>query len=196
MLQTSLQKEVPSKASLVSKTRFLVQSVSEANTKDSTVAAVEELCQHLKSHPRTRSLAVKVRTLVLRSFTKDEHVLGLVREALTLLGHVPVPQSPGVRILAIDGGGLRGVVAIEVLRRFEELTGRPVRELFDFVCGVSTGAIIALLTGALAASPDDCEKLYKNIGSEIFNQSYFWGTSKLVLNHAYYDTNNWAKILR
>ncbi len=50
-----------------------------------------------------------------------------------------------VRILAIDGGALLGLAELEVLRAIEETSGRPIHELFDFVAGSSTGAIIGAL---------------------------------------------------
>lgn len=53
---------------------------------------------------------------------------------------------PGrVRILAIEGGALYGLADLEVLRTLEEKSGKPIHELFDFVAGSSTGAIISTL---------------------------------------------------
>lgn len=53
---------------------------------------------------------------------------------------------PGrVRILAIEGGALFGLSDLEVLKALEEKSGKPVHELFDFVAGSSTGAIISTL---------------------------------------------------
>lgn len=48
------------------------------------------------------------------------------------------------RILSIDGGGVRGLVAALVLAELEARAGRPVAQLFDLVAGTSAGAILAL----------------------------------------------------
>lgn len=49
-----------------------------------------------------------------------------------------------LRILAIDGGGVRGVIPATWLAALEETTGRRTAELFDLVVGTSTGGLIAL----------------------------------------------------
>ena len=49
-----------------------------------------------------------------------------------------------VRILSIDGGGIRGIIPAVVLSRLERQTGQRVADLFDLVAGTSTGGILAL----------------------------------------------------
>ncbi|XP_068607597.1 85/88 kDa calcium-independent phospholipase A2 [Brachionichthys hirsutus] len=48
------------------------------------------------------------------------------------------------RLLCLDGGGIKGLVLIQILIALEREAGRPTRELFDWVAGTSTGGILAL----------------------------------------------------
>ncbi len=49
-----------------------------------------------------------------------------------------------VRVLAIDGGGIRGIIPASVLVELERVSGRPIAEMFDIIAGTSTGGILAL----------------------------------------------------
>lgn len=63
------------------------------------------------------------------------------------------PATAGVRVLSIDGGGIRAVVPIQFLRALERAIGldMPVQEHFDFAYGTSSGerAQLFLLIGRL-----------------------------------------------
>ena len=48
-----------------------------------------------------------------------------------------------MKVLTIDGGGIRGLIPALVLAEIERRCDRPAGELFDLVAGTSTGAIIA-----------------------------------------------------
>ena len=52
-------------------------------------------------------------------------------------------QDNAFNILALDGGGTRGVYSAQVLSCIEQETGAPAREHFDLIAGTSTGSIIA-----------------------------------------------------
>jgi uncharacterized protein len=88
-----------------------------------------------------------------------------------------VPDA--VRILAIDGGGIRGIIPATVLADLETRTGRAVAQLFDLIAGTSTGGLLA----AGLTVPDDERRpkyraselveLYVREGPNIFHRSVF-----------------------
>jgi patatin-like phospholipase/acyl hydrolase len=82
---------------------------------------------------------------------------------------LPWPEDRHFRILAVDGGGIRGIFPAAVLARLEHrcLDGASIAGYFDLIAGTSTGGIIALgLAAGLTAA--DLLKLYAERGSEIF----------------------------
>lgn len=87
--------------------------------------------------------------------------------------------SPGPKkILALDGGGIRGMLSVEVLARIEALLrerlGRGedfvLADYFDFVAGTSTGAIIAACI-ALGMKVADIRTFYVDSGAEMFDKA-------------------------
>ncbi|QHS63526.1 CBASS cGAMP-activated phospholipase [Chitinophaga agri] len=74
------------------------------------------------------------------------------------------------KILAIDGGGIKGLYSASILARIEQKTGKKIGDHFDMICGTSTGGLIALAlsTGKPAQEIAD---MYFNRGREIFTVS-------------------------
>jgi patatin-like phospholipase/acyl hydrolase len=74
-----------------------------------------------------------------------------------------------MRILAIDGGGIRGIYAAYILNRIAEEFGITFCKCFDLVVGTSTGAIIAAALATNHPIPDVL-KLYEKNGRRIFKK--------------------------
>ncbi|XP_061495092.1 85/88 kDa calcium-independent phospholipase A2 isoform X2 [Rhineura floridana] len=74
------------------------------------------------------------------------------------------------RLLSLDGGGVRGLVLIQFLIAIEKAAGRPIRELFDWVTGTSTGGILAV--SVVQGKPMDYMRcLYFRMKDEVFRGS-------------------------
>ena len=77
-----------------------------------------------------------------------------------------------MRVLSIDGGGIRGIIPALVLAEVEARTGRRTAELFDLVAGTSTGGILACaLTRPHPQSAAELVELYRVEGPRIFESS-------------------------
>lgn len=79
-------------------------------------------------------------------------------------------------ILAIDGGGIRGLIPAKVLAELERELKRqnpdkPLYEYFDLICGSSTGAILAIAI-ALGIPANDLVRFYKDHAQDIFPRWY------------------------
>jgi hypothetical protein len=83
------------------------------------------------------------------------------------------PDRPH-RMLALDGGGIRGLIALGILERIEKLvaekTGKTICEYFDYIAGTSTGAIIAAALSRGLTTKEVVE-FYASSGKEMFEPS-------------------------
>jgi len=81
----------------------------------------------------------------------------------------PWPEAQEFRILAIDGGGIKGIFPASFLAGLEKrfLGGSSIARYFDLIAGTSTGGIISLGLGA-GLTAAELRDLYISRGSEIF----------------------------
>ena len=98
------------------------------------------------------------------------------------------------RILSFDGGGIRGLVTLALLKRLESQIPNLIKGA-DLLAGTSTGGIIALGLAA-GKSVDEMIALYRDNGSKIFDDSWWDDLRDLGgLAGADYDQKNLDKIL-
>jgi len=127
---------------------------------------------------------------------QDETLRNKARQTLALIGFADCPMSPGVRLLSIDGGGTRGLVSLEILRHIERVTKKRIHELFDLICGVSSGAIITMAIGSGKFTLDQCESFYRDMSENIFKTDFWSSTPRLLMSHAYYDAAIFERTLK
>jgi patatin-like phospholipase len=99
-----------------------------------------------------------------------------------LNGQAGSPTAKPRRLLALDGGGIRGVMSLEILRRIEQdlatATGKGASfrlgDFFDYIGGTSTGAIIAAGL-AMGKSVQELVDFYVEAGPLMFEKTWLLG---------------------
>ncbi len=93
-----------------------------------------------------------------------------------------------IKILALDGGGIRGIIPACILQYIEMRVNKPIARCFDLIAGTSTGGILALgLTkpsetdpSAPAYSANSMLHFYLNNGPAIFHTEPLHDITNLV----------------
>lgn len=95
----------------------------------------------------------------------------------------------GARLLALDGGGVRGIVALEVLNEIMgrvkirgnlKQTPRP-SDYFELAAGTSTGGIIGIMLFRLRMTTEDAIKQYDKISANVFSPKvYGWNIGRVL----------------
>ena len=105
------------------------------------------------------------------------------------------------KILSLDGGGIRGIITIEILAKIEqELRDNAnnqklkLSEYFDFVAGTSTGALIGACI-ALGMTVDKIRDFYLNSGEKMFDRRFWIPQMGKVIGYEYSD-KKLAKIIK
>jgi patatin-like phospholipase/acyl hydrolase len=95
--------------------------------------------------------------------------------------------------LAIDGGGIKGVIVTRALSILEKAIGAPLDSFVNLCAGTSTGAIISAGV-ACGLTADHLYKLYVDLGKTIFKSS--WRTALFPLSRYRYPIEPLAEALR
>ena len=80
-----------------------------------------------------------------------------------------------IRPLALDGGGVRGLSSLLILRSLMETVDpesppKPC-DYFDMIGGTSTGGLIAVMLGRLRMTVDECTAAYTSLSDRVFEKT-------------------------
>lgn len=122
-----------------------------------------------------------------QAFSIKEDVGSLAEEVCDHLERLPLVRGRGsdgisFRILALDGGGLKGAFTASVIATWEKQTGLRVVDHFDLVAGTSTGGILAIGLG-LGLSGQKMLDFYRSRGPSIFPITRLRGRIRHILRH-------------
>lgn len=104
-----------------------------------------------------------------------------------------------IKVLSIDGGGIRGVIPSMVLAEIENKTGKRTAEMFDLMAGTSAGGIITLglnvrgQNGKPKFSAEQISEIFRNDGPKIFEKKFL---KKYGLIDERYDHRPLVDVLR
>ncbi|GIC93461.1 uncharacterized protein Aud_009949 [Aspergillus udagawae] len=89
-------------------------------------------------------------------------------------------DSTGLCLLALDGGGVRGLSSLYILksimdrlnheRKKNSLPSVKPCEVFDLIGGTSTGGLIAIMLGRLEMDVDECIAAYTDLAAHVFGE--------------------------
>lgn len=195
-LKSVFREEVISVLQIVVKLAFASDTVAQKMLTKDLLKSLKMLCAH--KNPEVQRLALlavgnlafclenrrlfvtseSLRELLLRlTVAHEPRVKKAAARALAILGeneHLrrairgrQVPKQ-GLRILSMDGGGMKGLATVQILKEIEKGTGKRIHELFDLICGTSTGGMLAVALGIKLMTLDQCEEIYKNLGKLVF----------------------------
>uniref|UniRef100_A0A914C231 PNPLA domain-containing protein n=1 Tax=Acrobeloides nanus TaxID=290746 RepID=A0A914C231_9BILA len=191
-----------SRAEVIARTQNLVTLLLAAESNDSIMERTTGLSNHLMEFPASRSAAIQRNPHLIPFLLKkmkladDPLIKHESRKCLALLGYMMPLKSDGIRVLSLDGGGTRGMMTLEILEALEKAAGgKKICELFDYICGVSTGGIIAVYLAAKQLSIEETRERYIHISNRVFNKSSYT-TFGLVMKHSMYNTETWINILK
>jgi hypothetical protein len=93
------------------------------------------------------------------------------------------------KILSLDGGGIRGIITLEILACMEEKLRIRLKadddftlsDYFDYFSGTSTGAIIATAL-SLGKKVSELMDFYDKFGEKMFDKAFLWGEFSHLYN--------------
>jgi len=98
-----------------------------------------------------------------------------LRSVIALCRQLAMPGDH-IRLLALDGGGVRGLSSLMILQQYmttvnPESPPKPC-DYFDMIGGTSTGGLIAIMLGRLQMTVDECIEAYTSLSDKVFEKKF------------------------
>ncbi|GMH30273.1 hypothetical protein Nepgr_032116 [Nepenthes gracilis] len=196
VLKSAVVEELISVLQVVENLGFASDAVAQKMLSKDMLRSLKWLCAH--RNPEVQRLALlavgnlafclenrqtlaaseSLRELLIRlTSTAEPRVNKAAARALAILGENEILRRAvrgrqvarqGLRILSMDGGGMKGLATVKILKEIEKGTGKCIHEMFDLICGTSTGGMLAVALGIKSMTLDQCEEIYKKLGKVVF----------------------------
>lgn len=196
VLKSFDEEELESVLQVVVTLTFVSDHVAQKMLTKDVLKSLKTLCAHKNSEVQRLSLfavgnlafcletrrtlmhSESLRDLLIRlTLSQEKRVSKAAARALAILGENenlrrairgrPVAKK-GLRILSMDGGGMKGLATVQILKQIEQGTGKRIHEMFDLICGTSTGGMLAMALGVKQMTLDQCEEIYTKLGKLVF----------------------------
>ncbi|KAL4562496.1 hypothetical protein LXL04_034702 [Taraxacum kok-saghyz] len=199
VLNSAGPQELKSVLQVVAKLGFVCDTVAQKMMNKDVMRSLKILCAHKDPEVQRSALVAignlafclenrmilvaseSLRDILLRlTVTFEFRVRKAAARVLAILGEneslrrcIKGRQVPkqGLRILTMDGGGMKGLATVQILKEIEKGTGKQIHEMFDLICGTSTGGMLAVALGIKLMSLEKCEDIYKNLGKLVFAEA-------------------------
>ncbi|MDH3231274.1 MAG: patatin-like phospholipase family protein [Alphaproteobacteria bacterium] len=107
-----------------------------------------------------------------------------------------------VRILSIDGGGIRGLIPAMALAEIEQRSNRRIADLFHLLVGTSTGGMMALglvrpQAGSRPMTASEVARVFRHEGPDVFSRTVWKEVSSLGgITEEKYDSSMLERYLK
>ncbi|KAI5924199.1 hypothetical protein F4810DRAFT_700832 [Camillea tinctor] len=129
------------------------------------------------------------------------HVRGVISDPPWVI--TTKPRYAGSRTLCLDGGGIRGIIQLQVLREVEKVLGGdlPIQLFFDLIVGTDTGGIIAIGLGVKKWTVNATIDKFKDLCREVFvprkmSNVPLVGALSSLYHGSHYNTQPFEKALK
>lgn len=145
---------------------------------------------YVKNHPEViGALKNGLDDATNKRLATEENIGGIVQCVCDQLSRLPLVRgrvSDGIsfRILALDGGGVKGAFTAAVLSTLEQALSLPIVDHFDMIAGTSTGGILAVGLG-MRLDSHQLLKFYRDRGAVIFPVTSFHKNLKHCARHVF-----------
>ncbi|VTT57981.1 unnamed protein product [Fusarium fujikuroi] len=105
------------------------------------------------------------------------------------------PKTKGIRVLALDGGGVRGIIMLQCLHMLQSmlwvfLPGMPIIDLFDLCAGTSSGGICALTLAHKGIFVKKAIQDFTDLSQRVFVSQPIWARAfNLIARGSIYDSS-------
>ncbi|KAK6516638.1 hypothetical protein TWF506_006536 [Arthrobotrys conoides] len=132
---------------------------------------------------------------------EEEREIQTLRSLISQFGPSTYPYAHPLRVLCLDGGGVRGLSSLLIVQRIMQQIAPNVKnprpcDYFDMISGTSTGGIIAIMLGRLQMSIDECIQAYRDMAKQIFGTDTLERLARFGATKARFDAEVLERVIK